>query len=122
MCSSAQIWAAWRKFERTFKSGVSIQDFAELYGFRMADKRIKIPKAMDFGFANPQTDDERAIEALIDEFNAKQTTELEQELFKQRKRLADASDRCRPSSQRPPPRASGSPPTRSTGTSPSWLT
>ncbi|HEU4459988.1 MAG TPA: SOS response-associated peptidase family protein [Methylibium sp.] len=90
MCYSAQIWSAWRKFERAFKSGISLHDFAELYGFRMADKRIKIPKAMDFAFADPQTDDERAIKALIDEFNRQQTTELEQALFVQRKRLADA--------------------------------
>ena len=37
-----------------------------------------------------QTDDEREIKTLIDAFDAEQATKLEQELFKQRKRLADA--------------------------------
>jgi putative SOS response-associated peptidase YedK len=45
---------------------------------------------MEDSFANPQTDAERAIKALIDRFNADQATKLEQDLFKQRKRLADA--------------------------------
>jgi hypothetical protein len=80
MCYSAQIWAAWRKF----------MDFAELYGFRMTDKRVRVPKAMDLGFLDPQTEEERQVKALIDEFNTQQASEWEQELFKQRKRLADA--------------------------------
>jgi putative SOS response-associated peptidase YedK len=41
-------------------------------------------------FADPQNDDERAILDLILQFNAQQAATLEQELFKQRKRLADA--------------------------------
>jgi hypothetical protein len=45
---------------------------------------------MHAAFAEPQNDDERKIKALIDEYNAQQAGELEQELFKQRRRLADA--------------------------------
>jgi putative SOS response-associated peptidase YedK len=45
---------------------------------------------MDAAFSEPQTDDEREIKALIDTYNAQQATKLEEELFKQRKRLADA--------------------------------
>ena len=54
------------------------------------ESRIKIPKAIDFDFADPQSDEEREIEGFIDEFNRRQTIEAEQELFKQRKPLADA--------------------------------
>jgi putative SOS response-associated peptidase YedK len=50
----------------------------------------KIPKAMEDAFADPQTDAEREIKGLIDAFKAEQATKFEQELFKQRKRLADA--------------------------------
>jgi hypothetical protein len=57
---------------------------------RSQGAKIKIPKAMDAAFANPETDDEREIKAMIDAFDAQQATNLEQELFKQRKRLADA--------------------------------
>ncbi len=45
---------------------------------------------MDAAFANPQSDDERAIKALIGPFDAEQAAKLEQEVFKQRKRVADA--------------------------------
>ncbi len=90
MCYSAQIWSAWRKFERMWHAGMSIKEFADLYINGTTDLRLRIPKAMDLGFLDPQTDAEREIKALIDERNARQAAEWEQELFKQRKRLADA--------------------------------
>jgi len=67
-----------------------MKDFVRLYWDRAQGAKIRIPKAMDAAFAQPQTDEERQIKQLIDRFNAEQTTQLEQELFKQRKRLADA--------------------------------
>lgn len=45
---------------------------------------------MDAAFSNPLNDDERKITALIDAFDNQQTSKLEQEVFKQKKRLADA--------------------------------
>ena len=45
---------------------------------------------MEAAFAHPASDEERKIKASIDEFNAAQATKLEQELFKQTKRRADA--------------------------------
>jgi putative SOS response-associated peptidase YedK len=90
MCYSAQIWAAYQRYTREFGAEISIKEFVQLYGFRQADPRVKIPKAMDAAFAAPATDDERAIKQMIDEYNADQAQKLEQELFKQKKRLADA--------------------------------
>jgi hypothetical protein len=45
---------------------------------------------MDGSFLESSTDDVHDIRALIEQCNAKRVTALEQELFKQRKRLADA--------------------------------
>ena len=45
---------------------------------------------MDAAFANPQTDLEREIKKAIDQRNADQVAKLEQDIFKQKKRLADA--------------------------------
>lgn len=90
MCYSAQCWAAYDRFVREWGATLSIIEFVRLYGFRQADTRVKIPKAMDAGFARPRNDDERAIKAMIDAFNAGQAGKLEQEVFKQKKRLADA--------------------------------
>ena len=75
---------------RLWGADVSMKDFVRLYWDRAQGAKMKIPKAMDAAFAQPQTDEERQVKQLIDRFNAEQTTQLEQELFKQRKRLADA--------------------------------
>jgi predicted helicase len=70
---------------------MDIHEFARLF-FERAEgvSKAKVPKAMEDAFAQPQTEAEGAIKALIDRFNAEQTSKLEQDLFKQRKRLADA--------------------------------
>ncbi|MFM0036252.1 SOS response-associated peptidase family protein [Paraburkholderia strydomiana] len=91
MCYSAQIQADYRKFLRTFGAIMDIGEFARLF-FERAEgvSKAKVPKAMEDAFAEPQTDAEREIKAFIDKFNTAQTSKLEQDLFKQRKRLADA--------------------------------
>lgn len=90
MCYSAQIRADYKKFVREFGATISIRTFFKLYWDRSQGAKIKIPKAMDAAFSEPKTEDEHKIKALIDSHNAEQATKLEQELFKQRKRLADA--------------------------------
>ena len=90
MCYSAQVVDAWETFVRKTGATLSLFDFANLYGFRLAERSVRIPKAMDAAFAEPSNDVEHAIKADIDTFNAAQATEWEQELFMQRKRLADA--------------------------------
>ncbi|PRX26112.1 putative SOS response-associated peptidase YedK [Paraburkholderia sp. BL18I3N2] len=91
MCYSAQIQADYRKFVRTFGALMDIHEFARLF-FERAEgiSKAKIPKAMEDAFAEPQNEAEREINALISRFNSAQATKLEQDLFKQRKRLADA--------------------------------
>lgn len=90
MCYSAQIKAGYGKYVRLFGAGLSIADFVELFYHRQTNSRIKIPKSLEAEFAEARTDDEQTIGKLIEAFNASQATKLEQELFKQRKRLADA--------------------------------
>ncbi|HEY5851069.1 MAG TPA: SOS response-associated peptidase family protein [Lysobacter sp.] len=90
MCYSAQIWADYRKFAKVFGATISIQDFVRLYWERSQSGKQRIPKAMDAAFAEPLTDLQHEIKALIDAFNRDQTGRFEQELFKQRKRLFDA--------------------------------
>jgi putative SOS response-associated peptidase YedK len=74
-----------------FGAVMDIREFARLF-FERAEgvSKAKIPKAMEDAFATPQTEAEREIKGAIDRFNADQVTRLEQDLFKQRKRLADA--------------------------------
>ena len=90
MCYSAQVQADYKKYVVMFGATMNIRDFYEIFYRRGLDPKIKIPKAVEASFGDPQSDDERAIKALIDDFNDKQATKFEEELFKQRKRLADA--------------------------------
>ncbi|CAN7388385.1 SOS response-associated peptidase family protein [Variovorax sp. LjRoot84] len=89
MCYSAQIKAEYKKFVRMFGALMSLKDFVKLYVQREQDASIKIPKSMDALFMAPQSDIEAEIKARIEAFNAAQSTKIEQELFKQRKRLVD---------------------------------
>jgi putative SOS response-associated peptidase YedK len=90
VCYSAQVQADYRKYVTLFGATMGIREFYDIFYRRESETKIKIPKAMEAAFSNPQTDDERAIKALIDKYNEKQAVKLEEELFKQRKRLADA--------------------------------
>jgi hypothetical protein len=90
VCYSAQIRASYRRYVREWGADVSIKQFFRLYWLRSQGAKIKIPKAMDAAFSEPETDEERQIAEMIAAYNAEQATKLEQELFKQRKRLADA--------------------------------
>lgn len=90
MCYSAQIRQDYHKFVREFGAVIDIKEFVRLYWNRKEGAKAKIPKAMDASFANPQSEDEETIKSLIEEFDREQAAKLEQEVFKQRKRLADA--------------------------------
>ena len=91
MCYSSQIRADYRKYVRLFGADMSIKEFFHTFWERVqGNSDIKIPKAMEAAFDHPQTEDERQVKELIDKFRADQTVKFEQELFAQRKRLADA--------------------------------
>jgi putative SOS response-associated peptidase YedK len=90
MCYSAQIRHDYAKFVRAYGATIDIAEFVRLYWDRGQGAKLKIPKAMDAAFADPQSEDERKIGTLIAQYDREQASLLEQEVFKQRKRLADA--------------------------------
>ena len=69
---------------------MDIDQFVEIFGARVADSSIRIPRAIERWFDEPKNDAERKIKAFIDEYRAAETTKLEREVFAQKKRLADA--------------------------------
>lgn len=91
MCYSAQILADYRLYVRNYDAELSIKDFVKLFWERNADwGAVKMPKAMEAAFLQPQTDQEREIKDLIDKARVEQSMKHEEELFAQRKRLVDA--------------------------------
>lgn len=90
MCYSAQVRHDYAAYARTYGADIDVKEFVRLYWHRQGNPKIKIPKSMDAAFAHPQNDDERTIKQSIEAFDAKLIAILEQDIFKQRKRLADA--------------------------------
>ncbi|WKZ88430.1 SOS response-associated peptidase (plasmid) [Ralstonia pickettii] len=91
MCYSAMVRANYREFCRMFGATISIREFVELYVERADDAKLRLPKAMSAAFLDaPATEEERRIAELIRAYDAAQESALQQELFKQTKRLADA--------------------------------
>ncbi|QOY62053.1 SOS response-associated peptidase family protein [Lysobacter sp. H21R4] len=90
MCFSAQVWADYERYTRRFDARMDINTFVRLYVDRKRGDRIKIPFAMDAAFARPTSPEEQQIHALIQQYNQDEATRLEQDLFKQVKRLNDA--------------------------------
>ncbi len=90
MCYSPQIKADYGRFVRTFGARSGLEEFTRLYWEREQGAAHLIPKAVDAMFLEPRTADEQRIKDMIERFNRSQATKLEEELFKQRTRLADA--------------------------------
>lgn len=90
MCYSAQIRADYRDYTRLFGAHLSIKEFVKLFYGRQ-EAKLKIPKALEAAFErDATTPEELEIRGLIEAFKADRAMALEQELFAQRKRLADA--------------------------------
>ncbi len=90
MCYSAQIKSDYSKYVRLTGARIDVREFFDLFWRRTTETKIKVPKALEAWFEDPQTDQEREVKGAIDQFVAAEVTRVEQELFKQRKRLADA--------------------------------
>lgn len=91
MCYSAQVESKWKRHVRDMEARIALSDFRELAQLRLADPgKYRLPRGFDLEFADPQTDEERAIKVLVDTYRKAQVTKLETEIFTQRKRLADA--------------------------------
>nr|MBA3590759.1 hypothetical protein [Methylibium sp.] len=92
MCYSAQVVRDYRRYTREYGAQLDLKSFVDIFWRRQGDSKVKIPEAMQAAFQGhePADEDERRIRTLIEEFASEQASKLEQELFAQRKRLADA--------------------------------
>jgi len=90
MCYSAQVWSDYKKYVRHFGADVSLREFYRLYIERSEGASLRLPKGVDASFANSTTEEERRIQTLIEAYDLQQVAKYEQEVFKQRKRLAEA--------------------------------
>ena len=90
MCYSAKVIASWRQYQRVFGADIDLRAFADMYEARLSPQAVKTPKAMDASMADLPGSEGDAIRAAIAQYEQAEATRLEQLLFSQRKRLADA--------------------------------
>lgn len=91
MCFSADVWADYDQYRRRFDAEIDIRAYVRMFVRRNEGDRIKIPKGIELAFQNATSPEQQEIQALIVEWNASEATKVEQELFKQTKRLNDAN-------------------------------
>ena len=91
MCYSAQAEQELKKLEKRLKAVVDYEHFEQVFEQRLLNEQIMIPKAMEANFYQPDNAAGKRIKKLIDEYHNQRTKELEADLFRQKKRLADAT-------------------------------
>lgn len=90
MCYSAQIQSAYLAYLKRTGAEMDLDQFVEIFGARVTDSSIRIPRAVERWFDAPRNDQEARIKGLIDQHRNAEIIRLEKEVFVQKKRLADA--------------------------------
>ena len=81
MCYSAQIQQAYLTYLKRTGAEMDIDQFVEIFGARVSDSSIRIPRAVERWFENPRNEKEARIKAFIDQYRNAEITKLEQEVF-----------------------------------------
>jgi putative SOS response-associated peptidase YedK len=90
MCYSAKVEQNLRDLARHFAATLDYSEVERLMMERLAGRSIRLARGFEWNFSNPKSAAERRIQELDAEYRSKKTAELEQEVFKQKKRLGDA--------------------------------
>lgn len=92
MCYSAQVIQEYERYVREFGATLSKKDYVrQFWDYKEKGTPYRYPKALLDAFNHPKTEAEQEIHALIQDIRAQQASQIERELFKQKKRLADAA-------------------------------
>lgn len=90
MCYSAMVEQRLKSLRAQFNAGVDYARFEALFKARAEGADIKIAKALECNFEDPQNPEEERIQSYIAQHREATTKKLEAELFRQRRRLVDA--------------------------------
>ncbi|QBB71201.1 hypothetical protein ELE36_13030 [Pseudolysobacter antarcticus] len=87
---------------REFGAHISIGEYQDIYWERQeTNSKMKLPRAMDMAFLRDTSNepDVLKIQSMIRRYDAEQATKLQQEIFAQRTRLADAERKLQTANQ-----------------------
>lgn len=92
MCYSAMVVQSFGKLRRRFNAQIDFEQIERTFRQRseFGARAFQISRAVEFNFDDPQSDAERRIKSLIDEYRDARGAEIEKELFEQKIRLTKA--------------------------------
>lgn len=90
MCYSAKVVQSLREYARLMGASPDYAQIESLLQSRLADGSIRIPRGFERNFDQPHSETERRIQFLLNQYREASITKHEQEIFTQKKRLADA--------------------------------
>jgi len=90
MCYSSLVWADYHRYVNEFGADIDIHEFVKLAERRLREGRVPMPKGMADAFTQAQTPAELEVKALLDQWASQEAIKLQEGLFTQKKRLADA--------------------------------
>jgi putative SOS response-associated peptidase YedK len=95
VCYSAMVEQHLRTLAREFRAEVDWGSFEQLLGRRLVERDVKVARALEDNFSGapgpePASEVERLARLHVETFRRETAERLEQEIFKQRKRLAEA--------------------------------
>jgi hypothetical protein len=76
MCYSAQIQQAYLTYLKRTGAEMDLDQFLEIFGARVSDTSIRIPRAVERWFDAPKNDKEARIKAFIDQHRDVEITKL----------------------------------------------
>jgi len=90
MCFSAKATQSLKEYARLTGAAADFPQIESVLQARLTDRSVRIPRGFERNFDQPATDAETRIRRLLDQYRTEHITKLEQEIFTQKKRLADA--------------------------------
>ena len=90
MCYSAKVQQTLRSLARRFGADIDWPLFEQVFQRRLQEEDIKVARALESNFQDPETETGQRIRAAIEAYRQTLGQRWETDLFKQKKRLADA--------------------------------
>lgn len=90
MCYSAKVVQSLKEYLRIAGASPDFPQIEEILRERLTNQAIRIPRGFERNFDSPQSAQEERIRELLDQYRKTAITKFEQEVFAQKKRLADA--------------------------------
>ena len=90
MCYSAKVTQSLKEYLRLTGAVADLAQIETVLQSRLTDRSVRIPRGFERNFDAPQSEHEQRIRLLLDQYRNDSVTKFEQDVFAQKKRLADA--------------------------------